>query len=115
VLEASAITLNVQPTEGKPCLQSSRLLVDAKATSTISKGLMQKMHLLLSEVGLPTVLLPTKASMDLQENIRKNSLGLLSIQTAIKNKQRKVDALRAQLGEITSASICNSKNTLHKS
>lgn len=58
------------------------------------------MHLLLKELGFPEAPIPTRAAIDLMDTVRRNTLGLLSLQTAIKAKQRKVEALRQQLGDL---------------
>ena len=95
-MDPEKVVISTQPQEGKPCLQSTRLTIDAKAG--ISKTTLTKLGLLLKELNFPEAPIPTRAAMDLMDNIRKNALGLLSIQSAIKSKQKKIESVRGQLG-----------------
>ena len=95
-MDPDKVVVSAQPQEGKPCLQSTRLTIDAK--TTISKTTLTKLGLLLKELNFPEAPIPTRAAMDLMDNIRKNALGLLSMQSAIKAKVKKIESLRGQLG-----------------
>lgn len=96
MVDPEKLLISPQPQEGKPCLQSTRLTIDAKAG--VSKALLNKLGLLLRELNFPEAPTPTRAVMDLMDNIRRNALGLLSIQSAIKSKLKKIETLRGQLG-----------------
>ena len=57
------------PTAGKPCLQSSRLIPTSAANLGISAERLNKVELLLTELGVPKKLLPTRAVCDLYDEV----------------------------------------------
>ena len=58
------------PTAGRPFLQSSRLLPDDPKYLNVSKSRLDKMHLLLTELGIPENVTPTRAVCDLYDEVR---------------------------------------------
>ena len=108
---------------GKPALQSSRLAA-AEYTTAISKTLLKKVACLLTDLGAPVNPLPTARVCDLYDKVshmllylpgntvvmislcmclqvRRDAVGLLSLQSLIGKKEREIAALRAagQLGD----------------
>ena len=60
------------PARSKPCLQSSRILpmVETAAATNISKTLINKMSVLLDDLGLPDNLIPTRNVCDLYDEVQ---------------------------------------------
>ena len=80
---------------GKPGLHSSRLLA-AEYNTNLSKNLLKKLSCLLTELGLPDTLLPTKTICDLYDQVRRNGITLLSLQNVITKKEKEIAGLRTK-------------------
>jgi hypothetical protein len=90
---ASTIQPSVEPFEGlipgKPCLQSSRLIVEESSLG-LSKILFKKMNAVLKELSPPTAPLPTKAVCDMYDNVHLDVITLLSLQNILLKKEKEL-------------------------
>lgn len=88
---SSTVPPIIQPFEalipGKPCLQSSRLIVEESSLG-LSKILFKKMNTLLKEFNPPIAPLPTKAICDMYDNVRQDTVALLSLQNILLKKEK---------------------------
>jgi hypothetical protein len=75
------------PVSGKPCLQSTRLYTTDMGAG-ISKNLFRKMNSYLTEAGLPERPMPSRAVCDLVDQIRLDTVTLLSLHNAISRKEK---------------------------
>jgi len=93
-------TLQHQPMAGQPCLQSARLLA-AESGVGLSKSLVKKMQVFLKELlSVPDTLLPTRAVCDMYDQLRSDSITLLTLQTALAKKEKEVAHAKAQFPSI---------------
>jgi len=93
----NSMSMYEQPKPGKPLLQSSRLVPPAESNTQLSKSFMKKLTWLLKEIGLPEKPLATRAVCDLFDEIKKDAVVLVSLQTAVSKKGKKVDILQTRL------------------
>jgi hypothetical protein len=70
-----------------PCLQSSRLYLTDNSVP-IAKSMVAKMHSYLKELGIPERPVPTKRVCDLIDQIRKDTITLMSLHNTIKKKEK---------------------------
>jgi DNA methyltransferase 1-associated protein 1 len=83
-----------QPVAGKPYVQSSRLGILSDKIADLDKTLTKKMQVLLKELGVPTNPIPTRAVCDRYDELRKDTISLLSLQNVIENKEKQLAGLR---------------------
>lgn len=80
---------------GSAYLQSNRLIIN-EAALKLSPNIIKKMNILLQDLGAPEQPLPTKMVADLYDQVRKESMALLSIQSIIKKKEKELAEVRAK-------------------
>jgi DNA methyltransferase 1-associated protein 1 len=90
-----AVQSDHMPAAGRPALQSTRLQNTEQATA-LSKNLLKKMTCLLKELGVPDAPLATRAVCDTYDNVRRDAVALLSLQSTIQKKERELATLKAQ-------------------
>ena len=83
-----------QPVAGKPYVQSSRLGTLSDRITDLDKTLIRKMQVLLKELGVPTNPIPTRAVCDRYDELRKDTISLLTLQNVIENKEMQLAGLR---------------------
>ena len=83
---------------GRPCLQSTRLIVNENSLN-LSKTLLSKMQVYLKELGMPINPLPTKAVCDAVDQVNQDTMALLSIHNAILKKEKEIATLRSTIQE----------------
>lgn len=125
------------PQQGLPALQSSRLfcgivppvnltggvgeigvtrLDTGQSGAGLSKKMLQKMNLYLRELDIPENPLPTKAVCDLVEQVKLNTVTLLSLHNALGRKEKELQLLlsgadpAAVLNESSAAPRCKKQN-----
>lgn len=75
-------------------LLRSSLLALPQQKHTLSTKLVKKMELMLDELGVPTRPMPTKATCDLYDTLRKDIVGLMSLRKYLAAKQTEAQALK---------------------
>jgi DNA methyltransferase 1-associated protein 1 len=109
---ASSHPTGTGPIPGIPALQSTRLDTSSAepadplmpqidsgtslATVALSKTLLSKMTVLLQELGLPPVedLVPTRAVCDGVDQVKKQAVTLLSLQSAISKREKELSMVK---------------------
>lgn len=86
-LNPSQVPVMSYPSAGKPCLQSTRLYTTDLGAG-LSKNLFRKMNSYLTEVGLPERPMPSRAVCDLVDQIRLDTVTLMSLHNAISRKEK---------------------------
>lgn len=93
-------TLSITTAEGlmpgRPCLQSTRLIINEN-TVNLSKTLLSKMQVYVKELGMPSNPLPTKAVCDAVDQVNQDAMALLSIHNAILKKEKEIASLRSTI------------------
>ena len=87
---------------GKVCLQSSRLLPTTASELNLSNERLEKMDLLLTELGVPLHPMPTRAVCDLNDEVRRSTVALLSIQAVLQKKEKELAILHANASKLKS-------------
>lgn len=82
-------------------LLRSSLLALPQQKHTLSTKLIKKMELMLDELGVPTRPMPTKATCDLYDNLRKDIVGLMSLKKHLAAKQTETQALKDRFKSLT--------------
>jgi len=100
-----------------PCLQSTRLRAP-EVNSRLSNVLLQKMQLLLLELGVvSTDLLPTMAVCDLYDLLRRDIVALLSIKSELVKKNIELQSLKktggAAAATATAAAAAEGGDQIH--
>lgn len=75
-------------------LLRSSLLALPQQKHTLSTKLIKKMELMLDELGVPTRPMPTNATCDLYDTLRKDIVGLMSLRKHLAAKQTEAQALK---------------------
>ncbi len=83
-----------QPVAGKPYVQSSRIGTLSDKITDLDKTLIKKMQVLLKELGVPANPIPTRAVCDRYDELRKDTISLLTLQNVIENKEKQLAGLR---------------------
>jgi hypothetical protein len=90
------------PMPGKVCLQSSRLLPATANDLNLSNERIEKMELLLTELGVPVRPMATRAVCDLHDEVRRSTIALLSIQAVIQKKEKELAILHSNAVKLKS-------------
>jgi hypothetical protein len=77
------------PQAGKPCLQSSRLYL-SDGSVPITKSIVGKMNSYLKELSIPERPVATKRVCDLVDQIRKDTILLISLHSSLKKKEKEL-------------------------
>lgn len=77
------------PQPGKPCLQSSRLYL-SDGSVPMAKSIVAKMNAYLKELNIPERPVATKRVCDLVDQVRKDSILLISLHSSIKKKEKEL-------------------------
>ena len=102
----------VGPSRGRPALQSSRLFV-TDSCSGLSKHLHRKMSNYLAELGMPERPVATRAVCDLVEEIRRNTVTLLSLHSAINKREKAAGSAAGGLGATVKTEKVSKGNREH--
>lgn len=78
-----------EPVSGRPALQSSRLMV-VESTPGMSQTLSKKANWMLRELNVPDYPMATRTVCDMLDNVRKDVVSLLSVQSAIQKVDREL-------------------------
>jgi hypothetical protein len=81
--------VNPTPQMNRPCLQSSRLFLSENSLP-LAKSMVAKMNSYLKEISIPERPVPTKRVCDLVDQIRKDTLTLISLHNSIKKKEKEL-------------------------
>lgn len=82
---------------GKRYLQSSRLH-NSTSTSGLAKSMMKKVDNYLIELGMPPAPLPTKTVCDLSENIKRDVVSVVSLNSLIAKKEKELTQVISRHG-----------------
>lgn len=82
-------------------LLRSSLLALPQQKHALSTKLIKKMELVLDELGVPARPMPTKATCELYDRVRKDIVGLLSLRKHVAAKQAEASVLRERYKSLT--------------
>lgn len=91
------------PLPGKPALQSGRL-IPMSYSAGLSKTLCRKAQSVLSELGMPENPIPTRNVCDLVDQVRRDTVALLGLESILQRKEKELVSLSGSNSTISAAS-----------